>query len=85
MDDLLKYHGVDWVGFALTFASLHLLGSHRRSGFLLGAFASVAWISFAILTSSIALVIANSVFGLMNLRGWMRWRAIPSTGPDPAG
>ena len=74
MDDLLRYHGADWLGFALTFASLHLLGNHRRSGFLLGVAASVAWAVFSWQAESTPTLIANCVFLGLNLRGWIKWR-----------
>ena len=77
MDDPLRYFGADWTGFALTLASLYMLGNHRRSGFLLGAASSVAWLVFSVLAGSTATVIANCVFFGMNLRGWAKWRALP--------
>jgi hypothetical protein len=79
MDDLLRYHGADWCGFALTLASLHLLGNHRRSGFLLGAASSIAWAAFSVQAESSATLLANVVFCGMNLRGWAKWRRIPGT------
>jgi hypothetical protein len=75
MDDLLRYHGTDWAGFALTLASLHLLGNRRKSGFLLGCAASLAWAGFSIQAESLPTLTANGVFLLMNLRGYLRWTA----------
>ena len=83
MNDLLRYHGADWCGFALTLASLHLLGSHRRSGFLAGAASSIAWAIFSYQAGSSATLIANCVFFGMNLRGWTKWRSRPERN-DPA-
>ena len=74
MDDLLRYNGADWTGFALTLGSLYLLGDHRRVGFLLGAVASVAWAAFSIQAESTPTLIANIVFFTLNLRGWAKWR-----------
>ena len=84
MDDLLRYNGADWTGFALTLISLHMLGDHRRTGFLLGAAASVAWAAFSVQAESTPTLIANGVFLILNLRGWKKWRpqtqgAPPST------
>jgi len=79
MDDLLRYHGADWCGFALTLVSLHLLGNHRRAGFLFGAASSVAWAAFSVQAESSATLLANFVFCGMNLRGWLKWRGIPGT------
>ncbi len=77
MDDPFRYLGADWTGFALTLGSLYMLGNHRRSGFLLGAASSVAWLVFSVMAGSTATVIANCVFFCMNLRGWAKWRAQP--------
>jgi hypothetical protein len=85
MDDLLRYYGVDWLGFALTLGSLHLLGNHRRAGFLLGAGSTVAWGAFSVMADSTATVVANSVFLCMNLRGWAKWRVAPGTNATEDG
>jgi hypothetical protein len=73
-DDMLRYRGTDFLGLALTFTSLFLLGRKRRVGFLIGAFANVAWLAFAFLSESAATVLANVLFGGMNLWAWMRWK-----------
>jgi hypothetical protein len=85
MEDLLRYNGADWAGFALTLGSLHMLGGHRRTGFLLGAAASVAWACFSYQAESTATLIANGVFFTLNLRGWLKWRPLPQTAGDVAG
>lgn len=74
-EDLLRYHGLDFLGLVLTFASLWLVSRRRRSGFLVGALANAAWLGFAILTQSAATVYANVLIGGMNLFAWRRWRA----------
>ena len=71
--DLTKYFGADILGFALTLVSLHLLGNHRRSGFLFGAIASLAWGVFSVLAESVPTITANAVFLGMNLRGYAKW------------
>jgi len=72
--DIARYHGTDIAGFVLTFISLQLLGSKRRSGFLVGAASGVCWGAFSYLAESLPTLVANGVFLLMNLRGWWRWR-----------
>lgn len=73
-DELLRYHGTDFVGLALTFTSLLLLGRRRRAGFLIGAIANVVWLAFGFLSHSAGTVLANALFGFMNMWAWMRWR-----------
>ena len=85
MDDLLRYNGADWTGFALTLCSLHLLGDHKRVGFLLGAAASVAWALFSWQAESTPTLIANGVFLTLNLRGWSKWRPRVETPGDAPG
>lgn len=84
LDGLLRYGGIDFVGMALTFVSLLLLTRRRRLGFLLGALANAAWLAFGIQSRSGACVLANVLFGLMNLYAWWRWRQVELSAP-PAG
>lgn len=82
MEDLLRYNGADVGGFVLTFISLQLLGSHRRSGFIVGIVASVVWGWFSIQVDSKPTLLANFVFAGMNLRGYLRWSALKTGGDD---
>ena len=84
LDGLLRYGGIDFVGMALTFVSLLLLTRRRRLGFLLGVLANAAWLAFGIQSRSGACVLANVLFGLMNLYAWWRWRQVELSAP-PAG
>lgn len=80
-DDMARYGGWDFLGMALTFTSLLLLGRRRRVGFLVGALANAAWLVFAWKSRSAATVFANVLFGGMNLWVWARWKSVPSDGP----
>lgn len=77
MDDLLAYYGVDWLGIGLTMASLHLLGSKRRSGFVLGVMASAVWGVFSVMAGSTPTLAANCIFLGMNARGFLKWTRDP--------
>ena len=70
----LRYHGTDYLGMALSFASLWQLARKRRSGFLLGSLANGAWLVFACFAQSAGTVYANVLFGAMNLYAWSRWK-----------
>lgn len=72
--DLLKFHGMDYLGMALSFVALLKLAAKHRSGFLFGAFSNVAWLVFGIYALSAATVYANAIFGAMNLYAWLRWK-----------
>jgi hypothetical protein len=81
VQDILRYHGLDWAGFAVTLLSLHLLGNQRRGGFLLGMVASVAWAGFSVLAESLPTLTANSVFFFMHLRAYVKWGRRPALTP----
>ena len=68
-----RYFGVDWVAMVLTFAAIFLLGNKSRAGFATMMCGNTCWVVAGVLTSSIAMVIANGVFFVMNARGWVKW------------
>jgi len=73
-DSVFEFYGTDWLAMVLMFLSLYLLGKKKRSGFVYGVGANVAWLVFGILVGSIANVAANIVFVVMNVLGYLRWR-----------
>jgi hypothetical protein len=56
-----------------TFAAIYLLGNRSRAGFVTMMAGNACWMVVGVLTSSLAMVIANLVFLAMNARGWLRW------------
>lgn len=74
----LKYYGVDWLAMLFTFTAIYLLGNKSRWGFPTMMFGNACWIVIGVFTGSIAMVIANLGFFLMNTRGWFKW-AEPET------
>ena len=73
-DDVMRYGGFDFAGMALSFLNIWQLSRKRRSGFLLGAAANVAWLVFGCKCASAATVYANALFGCMNFYAWLRWK-----------
>lgn len=69
----LRYFGVDWIAMIFTFAAIYLLGNQSKAGFATMMCGNNCWVIVGVLTSSIAMVIANAVFFAMNARGWMKW------------
>ena len=69
----LKYFGIDWLAMMFTFVAIYLLGNKSRQGFVTMMCGNACWVVIGVLTSSIAMVIANLVFFAMNTRGWFRW------------
>jgi hypothetical protein len=74
--NLLEYYGVDWLLFALVFIHLWMLGNRIRSAFLLGVAANACGFVFGWMTGSIATLIMNVVFCLLNIRAYIKWRDI---------
>jgi len=70
---LTRYYGLDWLAMVLMFLSLVLLGRKKRSGFLFGIGANLAWLAFGAVVGSVANVVANLVFAVMNVLGYIRW------------
>ncbi|GAB5458154.1 MAG: hypothetical protein Hens3KO_11840 [Henriciella sp.] len=69
-----KYYGTDWAAMTFTFGQLYLLGNGKRIGFVFGIFATITWAAFGIMAGSIANPIANTVFLIMNIRGYVKWQ-----------
>ena len=69
----LRYFGIDWVAMLFTFAAIYLLGNKSRGGFSLMMVGNSCWVVVGVLTGSVAMVIANLVFFLMNVRAWLKW------------
>ena len=74
VEALLKFHGTDWVGMVFGLISTYLLTKQRRWGFVFGIVAGLGWIAFGVLTQSFPSIIANSLFIVINCRGFWRWK-----------
>jgi hypothetical protein len=67
------YYGIDWIAMVFTFVAIHLLGNKSRKGFTTMMCGNTCWVVVGLLTSSVAMVIANFIFFAMNARGWLKW------------
>ena len=74
MELIGAYYGVDWLAMVLTFFSINDLGRKRRRGFLVGMGANVAWFWFGVMAGSVANPVANVIFMVMNVKGFLKWR-----------
>ena len=72
--DIFKYYGVDWIAMIASFLSLYFLGNKKKSGFLFGFVANISWLIFGIMSGSIANIVANVAFFILNLRGYIKWK-----------
>lgn len=73
MTDIFQYYGIDWLAMAFTLVAIYQLGNKQHSGFILMIIGNLFWIGLGVFTASLALVLANSIFAAMNLRGLYKW------------
>lgn len=78
MTDLfgLGYYAIDWLAMTLTFIAIYLLGNKSRLGFVLMSGGNCCWAVVGLLTGSLAMLIANLVFLVMNVRAWVKWTPV---------
>jgi hypothetical protein len=72
--DLLQYYGIDWFATACGLIAVALLGNKNKFGFLVFMMASLSWITFGLYVGSYAIVTGSSIFFVMHLRGFLKWR-----------
>lgn len=70
---LLQFYGIDWAATICGLLGVYLLGNRNKLGFVLFMFASLSWVTFGVLTGSIAVIIGSSIFLMMHLRGFLKW------------
>lgn len=74
MSELFKYYGLDWLAVFLNLLSVYLLGNKNKWGFLTFISANIVWLFLGTLfISSYGIVVGNSIFLVMNSRGFMKW------------
>ena len=74
MDLFLKYYTLDWLAMALSLLAVYLLGNKNKYGFISFSIANVLWIFLGFfLMNSLGIGIGNTVFLIMNVRGFISW------------
>jgi len=79
MTNIFQYYGIDWLAMAFTLVAIYQLGNKQRSGFILMIIGNLFWIGLGVFTTSLALIVANSIFAAMNLRGLRKWSSADNT------
>jgi hypothetical protein len=64
---------MDWVGTAFTLSGLWLIGSKKRTGFLVSIIGCIFGTVFGLEHSILSIAVVNIIFILLNIRGWSRW------------
>ena len=76
---MFQYYGIDWLAMILTFLAIWQIGDRKRSGFVLMIGGNTCWVVLGILTTSLALVVANTAFMALNVRAIVNWGRDPGT------
>ena len=72
--NFLQYYGIDWFATLCGLTAVTLLGNKNKLGFLVFMMASLSWITFGLIVGSYAVVAGSSIFFVMHLRGFVKWR-----------
>lgn len=72
--NLFQFYGIDWFATACGLGAVFLLGNKNKIGFLVFMMASASWITFGLVVGSWAIVTGSSIFFVMHLRGFLKWR-----------
>ena len=72
--NLLQYYGIDWFATICGLMAVALLGNKNKIGFLIFMMASLSWVTFGFFVDSYAIVTGSSIFFVMHLRGFVKWR-----------
>jgi hypothetical protein len=79
MDFLFNYYGLDWLAMIFSLIAIYYVGNRKRSGFLFFVTANALWIILGVLLlQSYGIVIGNTVFLIMNVRGFIHWQHKPT-------
>ena len=73
MEVIFKHYCLDWIAMMFTFFAIYTLGNKNRNGFFIMMLGNASWIIVAIRVDSLAMVLANLVFFILNGRGFFRW------------
>jgi hypothetical protein len=76
----MQYYGIDWLATVCGLTGVYLLGNKNKYGFILFMAASLSWLGFGIMTSSIAMSIGSFIFFCMHFRGWLNWNRVGDGG-----
>lgn len=74
MDIFTTYYGLDWLGMALSLMAVYQLGNKKRIGFLTFILGNAVWVYLGLFPmNSLGVAVGNSVFLVMNARGYLKW------------
>ena len=73
IENPLQYQGIDWLAMIFTFVAIWQIGNKNKIGFVIMMTGNSCWIAIGVMTDSLAMIIANIVFFIMNMRALIKW------------
>jgi hypothetical protein len=74
MEELFtEYYGLDWVAMIAGLATIYLLGSKKRSGFIVGIIAGIVWTAVNLIAEIWPGIILNVILIGLYIRGYVNW------------
>jgi len=64
----------DWIGLTLTLLGSLTVIKKNKYGFLLMGLGCLSWIGFGLQVNSLAVVITNIIFFVINIFGFDKWK-----------
>lgn len=82
--DFLQYYGIDWLAMTLTFLAIWQVGNKNKIGFIFMIAGNLSCVLLGYMTASVAMVVANFLFFLMNVWAVIKWSRPANIEPDVA-
>lgn len=73
MLDYMQYYGFDWIAMAITLFAILYIGNKNKIGFVIMMCGNTSWIVVGVAAESMAMIVANTAFFLMNFRAIVKW------------
>ncbi len=71
--DFFEYYGVDWLAMVLTLLAIWFIGNKDKKGFYIHIVGNICWIAMGLMAESLATMLANLAFIVVNIRAIMLW------------
>ncbi len=81
----MDYFFLDWIAMGTSLLAVYLLGQKNRWGFACFLVSNALWIAVGSLAGSWGILTGNVVFFGLNVRGFVKWKAVPAAQPIAGG
>ena len=71
--NIFEHYGIDWLAGVLTILGIYLLGGKKKAGFIVMIIGNISYMAFGLIANSSGVIVANFVFLIMNIRGFINW------------